>query len=392
MGALGRVRVKIKLGSALLLSLLLSLVLCSAWPRAQAQNGATLNRVRARGFLLCGIDRSEAEYSGSDEHGNRAVFDLDLCKAVAVAALGKGAAVRVTYYADDVTSVQALVDGKADVIASLGVKTKHEAAGAGGVGFTAPVLYDAVGLLVPHAGGIRRAAQLSGKKICFLTETEVEDRLHLWFTAQHLDLLPFPFQEEGEMEAAFVTRNCAALGGDLTRLAQTRASTGSQAAGYDLLPETLGDDTLAMAYRRDDLQWMDLVKEVRDLLVRAARAAAEDAAKEAAGERGMGSEVAPAASSALAPYASAASTPSRTRAGGLGDSVGRKGIGNEEGTNWKNEVIGATGDYRDIFERDLGAASPLRLPPGTSVLAHEAYVLEHNEAKGKAASPPGVPF
>ena len=373
--------------------LLPALLLLFAWPRSQAQDGATLRHVRARGFLLCGIDRSEAEYSGSDEHGNRAVFDLDLCKAVAVAALGRGAAVRATYYADDLTSREALMDGKADVIASLSVERKQELAGsvaggfagdvaggtAGRVGFTAPVLYDAVGLLVPHASGIRQAAQLSGKKICFLTETVVEDRLHLWFTAQHLDLLPFPFQEEGEMEAAFVTRNCAALGGDLTRLAQTRASTGSQASEYDLLPETLGDDTLAMAYRLDDPHWKDLVNGVRDLLIRAAKEAAKQAEETAVG-RSAAKAVAPAGSSTLPASPRASSLPGLTGAGKRPELVGIR-----EG--WEKEVLGATGHYKEIFERDLGEASPLRLPRGASV-------LEHGEARREKAPPQGncVPF
>ena len=222
-----------------------------------ASSGETLARVRARGVLLCGIDRSEAEYSSTDEHGNRAAFDRDLCTAVAVAAMGPGARIAVTYYADDVTSMQALADGKADLIASLTVTDKPVSVEGQPlpVAFTQSVLNDATGIMVLRSSGITTAAQLSGRKICYLTETTTETHLQMWFAEHHLDLLPFPFQEEGEMEAAFVTDNCTGLAGDLTRLAQTRASTGERAGEYVLLRQTFGPDTLAMAYRSSDPAW-----------------------------------------------------------------------------------------------------------------------------------------
>ena len=229
--------------------------------------------VRARGYLICGIDRAEAEYSSTDEHGSRTAFDRDLCRAIAVAALGPKAQVLVKLYADDSTSTEALLDGKADVVASLTTDLSHAAGrnASSHIRFTAPVLLDPVSLMVPRSGGIRHASELSGKLVCLLSETNVQDKVQAWFEAHHLDLLPFPFQEEGEMEAAFVIGRCAAIAGDLTRVAETRTATGSKAREYLLLPDALADDPLAMAYPASDPEWQNLVAGTRNLLFSADR-------------------------------------------------------------------------------------------------------------------------
>ncbi len=300
----------------------LAALLCAASLPAQATgtSTSTLDKVRTRGALLCGIDRSEAEYSSTDEHGNRAAFDRDLCRAVAVAVLGRDAHTSVTYYADDATSMDALVNGKADMIATLSVRT-HPVNAEGeprDIRFSQPVLNDAVGLMVLRASGITRAEQLSGRKICYLTETDTETKLQQWFTAHGLDLLPFPFQEEGEMEAAFVTDNCAALGGDLTRLAQTRASTGTQADEFVILRQTFGADTLAVAYRADDAHWANLIDRVLNILFQGKNIAA--------GERTDLSQLRP---------------------------------------GWAADVLASVGTYTQIFERDLGDSSVLKLDRAT---------------------------
>jgi general L-amino acid transport system substrate-binding protein len=113
--------------------------------------------------------------------------------------------------------------------------------------FTRPVLWDGVGFLAPTGSPLRRRAQLSGKKICFIAETAVEESVRAWFAREHLEFVPFPFQEEGEMQAAFATGNCGALAGDRTRLAQNRAALERHGRQVRLLPETISKDPLAPA-------------------------------------------------------------------------------------------------------------------------------------------------
>jgi general L-amino acid transport system substrate-binding protein len=311
----------------------------------------TLNRVRTAGVLRCGIDQEQAEYSTSDDHGNREAFDADLCRAVAAAVLGDPAQVRVTHYPDDRTAMRGLSGGEVEMVATLTDDFTHS------VGthleFTRPVLWDGVGFLVPAGSPVERARQLSGKKICFLAETAVEESVRAWFAREHLDFVPFPFQEEGEMEAAFATGNCGALAGDGTRLAGTRATLARHGRRARLLPERISKDPLATAVRDDDLQWAAIVNWVMEALVQA-----EESGVTRANVRAM-------------------------RARASGDPVLRflLGASREIGPvlglddDWVVNVIRATGNYGEIYERDMGRASALGLPRGENNLwLHGGFV------------------
>jgi general L-amino acid transport system substrate-binding protein len=316
----------------------------------EAKGASTLARVRATGVLGCGIDQEEPEYSTSDDHGSHEAFDEDLCKAVAAAVLGEHARVRVVDYPDDGTSVDALNAGTVDMVPTLTDDFTHS------VGrhleFTRPVLWDGVGFLVLGAGPAMGARQLSGKKICFLAETTVEESVRSWFALEHLDYVPFPFQEEGEMEAAFATGNCGALAGDRTRLAGTRALLAQHGKPTRLLAETISKDPLAAAVRDDDPQWAAVVKWVMEALVQA----------EESGETRTNVE-------SMRDGAAKASGGDPVLWFLLGGSrqIG-SGLGLED--DWVVQVIKATGNYGEIYERDLGSGSALKLPRGENAL-HE---------------------
>ncbi len=147
--------------------------------------------------------RRSRKYSTADDHGGREKFDEDLCRAVAVAVLGEHARVRVVEFPDDRSSMDALTSDAVDMVPTLSDDFTHS------VGthleFTRPVLWDGVGFLVLGSSPVTRVRQLSGKKICFIAETTVEESVRSWFAREYLDFVPFPFQEEGEMEAAFAT-------------------------------------------------------------------------------------------------------------------------------------------------------------------------------------------
>jgi general L-amino acid transport system substrate-binding protein len=182
---------------------LVSLIVICGFAHA-ADTSATLARVRAAGVLHCGTDEEQAEYSTLDDQGNRTAFDADLCHAVAVAVLGKNAQVKVVSYPDDRTAMKGLSGGEVEMVATLTDDFSH-AVGTH-LQFTRPVLWDGVGFLVLGSSPVARARQLSGKKICFLAETTVEESVRAWFAREHLNFVPFPFQEEGEMPQATAVR------------------------------------------------------------------------------------------------------------------------------------------------------------------------------------------
>ena len=322
------------------------IVVCSAGCAAQysSANESILARVRAAGVLRCGIDAEEAEYTTSDDHGNREAFDADLCRAVAVAVLGRDAPTRVTHYPDDRAAMQGINAGDVEMVATLSDDFTHT------VGthlrFTQPVLWDGVGFLVLAQTPAMRARQLSGKKICFLAETTVEESVRAWFAREHLEFVAFPFQEEGEMQAAFATGNCGALAGDRTRLAETRAEFTRRGRLTRLLPETISHDPLAASVREDDPQWATIVNWVMEALIQAEESGVTQANVNARRARADSDPVL------------------RFLLGGSREVGGALGLDDD----WAARVIAATGNYGEIYERDLGSGSAMKLPRGENNL------------------------
>jgi general L-amino acid transport system substrate-binding protein len=322
------------------------MAVCSALCAAQSSsaNESTLSHVRAEGVLRCGIDQEQAEYSTSDDHGNREAFDADLCRAVAVAVLGKDALTRVTLYPDDRAAMHGLNAGDVEMVATLSDDFTHS------VGthlrFTQPVLWDGVGFLVPGRSPVDRARQLSGKKICLLAETMVEESVRAWFAREHLEFVPFPFQEEGEMQEAFATGNCGALAGDRTRLAETRAEFTRRGRQTRLLPEYISKDPLAASVRDDNTQWAALVNWVMEALIQAEESGVTQANVKAMRARADSDPVL------------------RFLLGGSREIGPALGLDDD----WAARVIAATGNYGEMYERDLGSASPLNLSRGENNL------------------------
>jgi general L-amino acid transport system substrate-binding protein len=320
-----------------------------------ARGASTLARVHAAGVLGCGIDREEPEYSTADDHGSREAFDRDLCLAVGVAVLGEHARVRVVEYPDDRSSMEALNAGAVDMVSTLSDDFTHSVGTP--LEFTRPVLWDGVGFLVLGRSAATRARQLSGKKICFIAETAVEESVRSWFAREHLDFVAFPFQEEGEMEAAFATGNCGALAGDRTRLAGTGALLAQHGKAARLLPEVISKDPLAAAVRDDDPHWASIVSWVTEALVQAEESGVTQAnveSKRAAAAKANG-----------------------------GDTAvwfllgGSKQIGSGLGLadDWVVRVIKATGNYGEIYERDLGDGSALKQSRGENALREHGGLM-----------------
>jgi general L-amino acid transport system substrate-binding protein len=297
---------------------------------------ATLDRIRQTGTLRCGTNLETPEYSTSDDHGAREAFDADICRAVAIAILGPNARTTIAAYPDDVATAAALRANEVDLIPTQTLDFTH--ASDATVTFSPPLLYDGVGFLVPIAAHLTHAAQLTNRKICFVAETQVEVALRAWFAQQRLRFVPFPFQEEGEMEAAFVTDNCAALAGDLTRLANVRVGFGPLSAHYTLLPEQISEDPLAAASRSNDPAFANIVRWTIDVFIQAE-------------ESGLTQHTIATARANSDPTV-------RFLTGRTGEIGARLGLDN----SWACKVIAAVGNYGEIFDRDLGAGSPLKLP------------------------------
>jgi general L-amino acid transport system substrate-binding protein len=199
---------------------------------------------------------------------------------------------------------------------------------------------------------VSRIEALAQRKICFLAGTEIDDDLHSWFDRHSLTFIPFPFQEEGEMEAAFVTGNCTALAGDLTRLANARAAFGPRAKDYDLLPAVIATDPLASAYRSDDPEFGKVISWTESVLL-------------------FAEEMHVTAKNMAAMQAS--SDPLVKRLLGSTHELGGP-LGLDDA--WTAYVIAAVGNFAELFERDLGSGSPLQMPRGENNLWNAGGLLQ----------------
>ncbi len=320
---------------------------------AAAPAQSTLSRIKAANTLSCGLNREEAEYSNLDAHGNRAAFDVDLCKAVAVAILGPGAHFTITPYSDENSSLEALSKGAVDLIPTATPTLTNTAVRR--FNFSRTILFDPQALMVNSALNLRTPRDLAGKKICFLVETNLELNLWAYMTRENIAFLPFPFQEEGEMEAAFITGNCAAISADTTQLAYERISFRAMAKNFEILPVNLAQDPLALATRQDDPLLSALVDQVANILIQAE-------------ETGLSQTNIDAQTKLRNPHPA----PDTDLLLGITAGVG-KPFGLDD--HWPTHVLQAVGNYGEIFHRDLGSGSPMRLARAQNRLATDGGLL-----------------
>jgi general L-amino acid transport system substrate-binding protein len=318
---------------------LLSIACLMTEMTAMAHAGTTLDKIRAAGSLPCGINSEEPEYSTQDAHGNHSAFDLDICKAVAVAVLGPNAKFSVVPYRAEQDALKALKSGEIALLATGSPNLIHA-----GIGFARPIFYDYQGFLVNKTMGINSPKDLAGKKICFLGGTEIEAQVEGYMKREKIRWLPFSFQEEGEMEAAFITGNCAAVTADVSQLAYERIAFKRMAKNFEILPDVIAKDPLAPAYRLDDPQWTTIVNWTVEALIQAE-------------ESGV----------AMANLAEMKKSEDPVIQRLLGT---QRGYGQFIGLDdaWAARVIEAVGNYGEIFERDLGSGSLMKLVRGSNNL------------------------
>jgi general L-amino acid transport system substrate-binding protein len=309
---------------------------------AMAQTGSTLDKIKAAGSLPCGINIEEPEYTLQDAHGSHADLDTDICKALAVAVLGANAKLTVVPFQDEEDALKALQSGK---IAALATGTPNFINTTNrGFGFAPPVYYDYQGFLVNKTMGITSPRDLAGKKICFLGGTEIERQLQGYMMREKIKWLPFAFSEEGEMEAAFVTGNCAAISADVSQLSYERIAYKNRAKDFDILPDVIAKDPLAPTYRLDDPQWAAIVNWTVEALIQAEESGVTQAN--------------------LAEMKQSDDLVIRRLLGvqrGYGQFIGLDDA-------WAARVIEAVGNYGEMFERDLGSGSARKLPRGPNNL------------------------
>ncbi|MFN3514837.1 MAG: amino acid ABC transporter substrate-binding protein [Phenylobacterium sp.] len=312
------------------------------------QRGATLRAVRARGYLLCGVHPGLLGFAYTDNRSRWRGFDVDFCRATAAAVLGDPNAVRFvpTSSTDRLTVLQS---GEIDVLWRNTTATFSRDAA---LNFPGVNYYDGQGFLVRRSAGVARAADLDGARICIQTGSTNELNLTDYFRAHRIRYQPVVFDTEDKARSAYDREQCDALTADISNLAAARVAM-DRPDDHVLLPEVISKEPLGPVVRHGDDQWADVVRWTLNAAI-----LAEELGITSANVEEM--------------RRSAANPEIRRLLGQEGDFGPMIGLSGD----WAVRVIAGVGNYGEIFERNLGQGTPLKLPRGQNALWN--------------ASPPGL--
>ncbi len=299
----------------------------------------TLAAVRSRGRLNCGVHQGLPGFAYPDTRGVWRGFDVDLCRAVAAAVLGDGDRVRFVRLTN-AQRIPALLEGRVDVVMRNMTWTMERD---GAVDFAGVSYYDGQGFLVRRALDLQSATELNGAAICVQAGTTNVGNLAAWAESAGLQYSAVSVRDEGDGRARLQLEQCDALTGDISALAASRTVLNNP-GGFVLLPEVISREPLGPMVREGDSGWADVVRWTVNVLVLAEQAGVTQRLTEE-GERARDPEA------------------RRLLEGGSGAGAA---LGLRD--DWAREVLRAVGNYGEIFERNLGARSPLRLQRGLNAL------------------------
>lgn len=307
----------------------------------QSQKLSTIN---SRGKLVCGVDGKLPGFSFVGPDGTYKGLDVDVCRAIAAAVLGDASKIE---YRDLNSSERfaALSSGEVDVLSRNTTTTlSRDAPGGNALSFGPTVFYDGQGVMAPVSSGIRSLKDLAGKPICVETGTTTELNLADRMREINAAYTPLKFQTSDQTYAAYLQGRCAAVTSDRSQLAAKRSSF-PDPASHTLLPEVLSKEPLAPATTNADPAWSDAVRWIVYALMQAEELGINQA-------------------NVQAKLAQAKAQPNQAdlrRFLGVEGDFGKQ-LGLPAG--FVVQAVQAVGNYGEIFERNVGSASRLKIERG----------------------------
>ena len=298
----------------------------------------TLEDVKARGELVCGVNVGLTGFGAPDANGNYQGFDIAICKAIAAAVLGDASKVKYVPTTGE-TRFTALASGEVDVLArnstwsfSRDTDLKFD--------FVAVNYYDGQGFMVKKDLGVSSAKELDGATVCIQTGTTTELNLADFFKFNNISYTPVTVNDDSEAQRQYTAGACDAYTTDASGLAATRATL-ADAENHIILPEIISKEPLGPAVRHGDNNWGDIVRWTTYALI-------------AAEEKGI-------TAANIEEVAASTTDPEVKRIlGSEGDLGAMMGLDAE----WSKRAIAASGNYGEIFEANIGAATPIGLARG----------------------------
>jgi general L-amino acid transport system substrate-binding protein len=314
-----------------------------------AYAGKTLDSIKARDRIVCGVNTGLAGFSFVDSSGRWGGLDVDVCRAVAAAVLGDGGKVKfVPLNAQQ--RFTALQSGEIDVLSRNTTFTLTRDASLG-MHMTAVTYYDGQGFMVSVKSKITSARQLKGQTVCVQSGTTTEKNLSDYSRANKLQIKPVVFEQLEAANGAYFSGRCVAYTTDASGLASIRNKEARNPADHLILPELISKEPLGPMVRRGDDEWFAIVKWVIYGLLEAE-------------EMGI--------TQANVEQMTTSTDPAVQRILGTGEDTGKLlGLGRD----WMARAIKATGNYGEIFERNVGMGSALKLPRGSNNLWNKGGLM-----------------
>ena len=305
---------------------------------AGAAGAATLDDVKARGKLNCGVNTGLVGFATPDANGHWEGFDVAVCRAVAAAVLGDPEAVEFVPLTSK-TRFTALAAGEIDMLSrnttwtfQRDVELKFE--------FVGVNYYDGQGFMVPKALGVSSAKDLDGATICIQTGTTTELNLADYFRANNMSYEPVPIETDDQAKEQYLAGACDVYTTDASGLAAVRAAF-EVPADHVILPEIVSKEPLGPLVRHGDNEWGDIVRWTLNALV-------------AGEEYGI-------TSANIDELAKGTTSPETNRMlgneGNLGEMLGLD-------AQWAMRAIKAGGNYGELFAKYLGESTPIGLARG----------------------------
>jgi len=308
-------------------------------PAATAQT--TIESVRQRGHLNCGVNSGLAGFSQSDDKGNWRGLDVDYCKAIAAAVLGDHS--KVDYVASPRRErFESLQSGNVDVLVRNTTWTSARDSSSG-LSFVGVNYYDGQGFLVKASRNVRSARDLNGATICVSAGTTSELNLPGYFSALNMTYKPLTLETHDETVQAYLADRCDTFTADMSSLYGVRVLQ-ARPSDHIILPEVISKEPLGPSVRQGDAQWFTIVKWVHFTLINA-----EELGVTQSNVEQMASSRDPAVRHLLG------------KEGQFGSGLG---LAND----FAVRVIGAVGNYGEIFERNVGSGSRLKIARGLNNL------------------------
>jgi general L-amino acid transport system substrate-binding protein len=313
-----------------------------------AQAAETLDAVKGRGELVCGVSTGLPGFSVPDDKGNWTGIDVAVCRAVAAAVLGDASKVKfVPLTAKE--RFTALQSGEIDVLSrnTTWTATRDTSLGLNFVGVN---YYDGQGFMVMKELGVSSATELSGASVCIQSGTTTELNLADYFRLKGMEYSSVVFDTSDQTVQGFEAGRCDVLTSDQSQLYALRTKLPDPTAAV-VLPEVISKEPLGPVVRQGDDEWFNIVKWSLFAMINAE-------------EFGI--------TSANVDEMKASTDPNVGRLLGTQDELGpQMGLGKE----WAYNIVKQVGNYSEVFEATVGMGSPLEIARGLNALWSQGGIM-----------------